>query len=294
MPPLLIAVASCLLGVFLLSSMGAIIKFLGDVYPPQQLSMLRNLFGLVPAAALLAFSADWHKGGRKLGFPQWRYGIFRGLAVTVAQFCFYVSLLHLEFATASTLVFATPLFMTAMSVPVLGERVGPWRWGAVVIGFAGIIMIMRPGSDAFSYYALLPLGAAFGYASSAIVVRRIDPGVPVATLNLHSQVSACLCALVLTAATSGFVAVTEPIDWVWIVAMGMLGGSGVLCLTTAYRLTRPANIAPFEYFGIIFAFILGWIVFGEAPIDRLFPGVLVIVGAGLLIIWRERRAARLR
>ena len=274
--------------------MGESARVLGQVYPPQQLAVLRNFFGLVPAAALLAFSAEWHQGGRKLGFRQWRYGVFRGLAVTIAQFCFYVALLHLEFATASTLVFATPLFLTAMSVPVLGERVGPWRWSAVVIGFLGIVLIMRPGSEVFSYYALLPLGAALGYACSAIVVRRIDPAVPIATLNLHSQLSACLGALVLTAFTSGFVPVQGALDWVWIVAMGLLGGAGVLCLTTAYRLTRPANIAPFEYFGIIFAFILGWLFFDEAPIDRLFPGVLVIVGAGLLIVWREHRASRLR
>ena len=292
MPPLIIAVALCLLGIFLLSAMGAIIKFLGDVYPPQQLSALRNLFGLVPAAALLLFSADWHAKGRKLGFAQWRYGLLRGGAVTLAQYSFYVSLLHLEFATASTLVFATPLVMTALSMPVLGERVGPWRWSAVVAGFVGIIMIMQPGSDVFSLYALLPLGAAIGYATSAIVARLIDKSVPTATLNLHSQVSACLGACALTLFTSGFVAIGSAEHWFWIVSMGVLGGGGVMCLTTAYRLSRPANVAPFEYFGIIFAFVLGWIFFAEAPVDRLFPGVLVIVAAGLLIIWREHRSSR--
>ncbi len=289
MGPLITAIALSLVGIFLLDSMGAIIKHLGQAYPAPQLAMLRNLFGLVPAAALLLHSREWHRGGRRLGFAQWRYGVFRGLATTFAQFCFYVSLSHLEFATASTLVFATPLFLTALSWPVLGERVGPWRWSAVVIGFLGILAIMRPGSDIFTYYAVLPLGAAVGYAASSIVVRRIDTGVPIATLNLHTQLSACLAALALTAVTSGFVQVADVGDWAWIVAMGVLGGGGVLCLTTAYRLTRPANVAPFEYFGIVFAFILGWVFFAEAPVERLFPGVLAIVGAGLLIIWRQRR-----
>ncbi|MEM9141091.1 MAG: DMT family transporter, partial [Pseudomonadota bacterium] len=203
-----------------------------------------------------------------------------------------VSLTKLEFATVSTLAFAGPMFVTALSVPVLGERVGPWRWAAVVIGFVGILLIMRPGTDAFSPWALLPVGAALGYATASVIVRLMDDDVPSPLVNMYSNVSAMAGAAVLT------VLMTEPVpiqswsDAGLIAAMGCTGGIGVLCLTYAYRMCAPSILAPFEYSGILFAFMLGWLVFHEAPFDTLFPGVLFIVGAGLLIVWRERQAKR--
>ena len=95
----------------------------------------------------------------------------RGLSIVFAQGCFYLSIMNLEYATAATLVFATPIFLTALSVPLLGNMVGPWRWFAVLFGFLGIVIIVKPGSDIFSVYALLPVGAAFGYALSSVLVK---------------------------------------------------------------------------------------------------------------------------
>lgn len=286
------AIFFILVAVFLFNVMSAIIKHLDGRYPAQQLSAFRNLFGLIPAILLLLTSQDWHGAGRPLAIRQWKLAFLRGGFVAIAQFCLYLSLIHLELATASTVVFAGPLFVTALSVPVLGDRVGIWRWLAVFVGFAGIVLVIRPGSDVFTLYALLPLGAALCYSCAAVGVRLIDTAIPTATINLYSHVGALIGSTALVIATSGYTPVASYIDWLWIFAIGIVGGGAVLCINTAYRSAQPSSLSPFEYFGIPFSFVLGWIFFAEAPFEKLFPGVILIVGGGFLIIWQERRLLR--
>ena len=287
-PAILINIA----GIFLLDVMGAIIKHLSTGpagYGAAELAAWRNLFAMIPALIVLWLSADWHARGRRLRIRQWALAWLRGAFVAAAQFLFYLSLARLAFATASTITFSMSLFIVAFSVPLLGERVGAVRWLAVVIGFAGVVWVMRPGDDAFSFDALLPLGAAVGYALTSVTARLVDDEVPTALINLYANVAALAGAVILAFATGGFTPVASAGDLVWIVAMGTFGGCGVLCLMISFRMTEPSNLAPFNYFGIPFAFALGWLFFDEAPFGRLFPGVILIVGGGLMIVWRERQ-----
>lgn len=277
-----------LLALLLFDVMGAIVKRLVSTYPAEQLSLLRNLFGLIPSAVLLLLSKDWHRSGRPVKIRQWKLAFGRGLFLTFAQLCFYTSLAHLDFATATTIGFSSPLFITALTWPILRRRVGAWRWLAVLIGFAGIVWVMRPGSEVFSWYALLPLAAALGYGTSAVLIRLFDEDVPSPTINLYSTVGSLVGTAVVVIVLGRATMVASLADWMWILAMGLCGGLAVVALVAAYRLTQPSNLSPFEYFGIIFSFILGWIFFGEAPFGRLIPGVFLIVGGGLLIVWRER------
>ena len=290
-PSLVQAIVLSLMGILLLDTMGAIIKHLVITYPAQQLSAFRNFFGLFPSVLILLMSPEWQESGRKIWIRQWKLALSRGLFVTFAQFFFYLSLFHLALATASTLAFAGPLFVAALSVPLLGDRVGLWRWLAVAAGFTGVVLILRPGSDAFTAYALLPIGAALGYALSTVSVRLITDPVSSATINLYGHVGALICSTAFMFATSGYQPVASLEDWLWIVAMGTAGGFGVLLLVMAYRRTEPSNLAPFDFFGIPFAFALGWIFFDETPFDTLFPGVILIVIGGLVIFWREWRAS---
>jgi drug/metabolite transporter (DMT)-like permease len=288
--PLFNAIAIILLAIFLFDVMGAIIKHLGTRYPAQQLSMLRNVFGLIPSVLVLFYSSSWREAGRPVRLVQWKLAIARGGFVAIAQFCFYLSLIHMEFATASTIAFSGALFVTLLSVPILGHRVGIWRWSAVGVGFVGIVLVMRPDTDSFNVYALLPACAALGYAASSVTAQLFDKSVPTALINLYALAGALTGAVMLVVFTGGYVEVTTYQDWLWLLAMGVAGGSAVFCLVSAYRLTAPSNLAPFEYFSIPFAFLLGWMFFDEAPFHRLIPGVFLIIGGGLLIVWRERKA----
>ncbi|MEM7176398.1 MAG: DMT family transporter [Pseudomonadota bacterium] len=290
---LLKAVACSLTGIFLLDCMGLLVKLLVDVYPAQELAVWRNAFGMIPSLIVLSFAPGWTWRREKILFPRHRLALLRGLFITVAQTSFYFSLSFMQFATASALTFTMSLFVTALSGPVLGNKVGPWRWGAVLIGFSGMMWILKPGGEAFSIAALLPVCAALFYALTTVTAQLFPSEVPTPAINLLTNITALLGAAVLTLCTTGFIPIASWTDMGLIAAMGMFGGCGVLLLIFAYRITEPSNLSPFDYVGILFAFALGWLFFGEAPVDELFPGVIFIVAGGLVILWRERvNAAR--
>ena len=276
--------AGLVLAVLMFDTMGAIVKYLSANYPPQQLSLFRNLFGHCRARRYCSPPAPGT-------WPVGRGGSGNGGWVDARRLCrarairFYAALGHLAFATATTLAFAGPDHHRPVGAGS-GSAVGPWRWSAVVIGFAGVVLIMRPGADVFSLHALLPLGAAFGYACSSVTVQRFDRDVPSPLINLYGTGGALVGAAALVLFSGGFVPVAGPQDWLWLIAMGGLGGCAVLCLITAIAAPDPAiwrhwniSASPFLH--------PGWAIFDEAPFDRLWPGAMLVVGAGLLIIWRE-------
>ena len=272
--------------------MALIIKALSVRYGAAELSAYRNLFGLVPSALALWMTATWRRGDRSLRMRQWRLAVGRGMAVTLAQLLFYLSLGLMAFATATTISYTTALFTTALAVPLLGERVGVIRWAAVAIGFVGVLLIMRPGTDAFAWHMLLPFGASALYAFTGVSARMVDEGVPTPLFNLYSSAVAAVGSVVLAFALGGFSPLASWYDAGMIFLMGLFGGSAVLCLVVSFRMTEPSNLAPFSYFGIPIAFVFRWLFFGEAPIDTLMPGALLIVFGGLMIVFRERRLRR--
>lgn len=286
------AILYSLVAIVLFDAMALIIKHLSDRYGAAELSAYRNLAGLIPSAIVLWTSRDWHRAGRKWRLRQWKLALMRGVFLTFAQFFFYLSLGLLSFATASTITYANAPFMVALAVPLLGERVGWVRWAAVTMGFAGVMMVVGPGRDTFSFAALLPLAAAACYALTGVTARMMDDAAPTALINLYSSVVAVIGALTLATLTTGFTPLEHPSDLWWILAMGLFGGCAVLLLITAYRMAEQSDLAPFSYFGIPFAFVLGWLLYDEAPWRDLFPGALLIIAGGLVIVWRERKINR--
>ncbi|MEM7319760.1 MAG: EamA family transporter [Pseudomonadota bacterium] len=283
-----LAIILSLAALVLFDIMGLIVKHLSPRYSAAELSAYRNFFGLFPSIIALWSARKWHESGRPLRLRQWKLGLARGLFVAVAQFLFYFSLGILPFATATTITYSNAIFMTALAIPILGERVGLVRWSAVLVGFLGVLLIMRPRSDSFEWISLAPLGAAFMYALAGVSARKMDADAPSALINLYSALAALAGSLALATWTGGFSAISNPVDFVWIVAMGGVGGTAVLSLVVSYRMTEQSNLAPFNYFGIPIAFVAGWLVFDETPWDDLFPGALLIAAGGLLVIWRER------
>ncbi|MFV1878382.1 DMT family transporter [Nioella sp.] len=281
-----------LLAILLFDLMGLVIKHLSTTYGAAELSAWRNLFGLIPASIALWSTRSWHAGGRKLRLRQWQIPVIRGFAVTVAQFCFYLALGRLAFATAATISYSNALFILVYSVPLLGERVGLFRWSAALVGFAGVVMVMGPGRDSFTWEALLPLIAAALYAFAGVSSRMMDEDVPSPLINLWSSSVSAIGAFTLAMALGGFTAPASLTDMGWILLMGLCGGSAVLSMVVAYRMTEPGNLAPFAYLGIPTAFVLGWLFFGESPFSDLFPGAILIIAGGMMILWRERRIKR--
>lgn len=289
---LILAIALSLLALTLFDIMGLIIKYLSPRYTAAELSAYRNFFGIFPSVIALWSSPNWHKSGRPWRMRQWKLGLMRGVIVTFAQFCFYYSLGVMAFATATTISYSNAIFMTALAVPLLGEKVGLIRWFAVLLGFVGVVLVMNPTGDGFGLDAMAPLAAAFFYALTGVTARTMDPDVPSPLINLYSVVAALFGAFALAFIAGGFSPIASTQDLLWIIAMGMFGGTAVLCLVVSYRMTEQSNLAPFSYFGIPIAFVAGWLVFDEAPWGDLFPGAILIIAGGLLVIWRERRLKR--
>jgi drug/metabolite transporter (DMT)-like permease len=268
--------------------MGLIIKHLSNDYSATELTVWRNLFGLFPVLIALWSPRTWRINGKALKMRQWKLALLRGAIVTFAQLSFYISLGVMAFATASTIGYSTALFTTAFASLILGERVGWVRWSAVLIGFLGVIMVIQPGAEGFSLYALFPLAAAVFYALIGVTARLFDDDVPSAVINLYSSFTSVIGSILITYFWTGFNEITSLIDMVWIVLMGVLGGTAVLLLVISYRMTEQSNLAPFSYFGIPLSFVLGWLFFNEAPWSTLFPGGVLIAAGGLLVVWRER------
>ncbi|MGC1504235.1 MAG: DMT family transporter [Sulfitobacter sp.] len=284
-----LAILYSLAAIVLFDAMGLLIKHLSVSYSAAELSAYRNIFGLIPSGLVLWWSVEWHRKGRIWKVRQWRLALLRGVLLTGAQLSFYMSLGLLSFATASTITYANALFLVALAVPLLGEKVGIMRWCAVLVGFAGVVLVVGPGRDTFSNAALLPLFAAFCYALVGVTARMMDEDVPTPLINLYSSIIAAVGAFLLVPALGGFSPLRAPSDLIWIAGMGAFGGSAVLLLITAYRMADQSDLAPFSYFGIPIAFVMGWIFYDEAPWSELFPGALLIIFGGLIVIWRERR-----
>ena len=290
--PVLRAILISLLALVLFDLMGLIIKRLSTDYSAAELSAYRNIFGIVPSVIALWASRDWHRAGRQLRVRQTALLCSRGLIVAVAQLMFYLSLGRIAFATASTITYSGAIFTTVFAALLLGERVGPLRWGAVLIGFAGVITVMGLGRDTFSWDSVLPLAAAVLYALTGTTARLVDTDVPSALVNVYSTGFAIIGSILIALFYGGFSPLRRGEDLFWIVAMGGLGGLAVLCIVVSYRMTEQSNLAPFSYFGIPIAFVLGWVFFDETPVRDLFPGALLIIAGGLMVIWRQRRLNR--
>ncbi len=285
------AIGTIILAIFLFDVQGAIIKYMGDRYPVEQIVFFRNVFGIFPSLLVLFTSREWHSQGRRFATGRTTLALGRGVLLVGAQLSFYVSLIRLDLAIATTLAFAGPLFITTLSIPLLGHRVGWWRGGAVVLGFVGVLLIMRPSANTFTVYYLFPVLAAFFYALSSLTSRFFSDDIPTAVINTYASMSTIVLSGFLLVAFGQPQNVASLHDWLWLIGMGTVGGFAVLLLIAAYRMTEPGNLSPFEYFGIPFSFMLGLVFFDESPLGALFPGVLLIVSAGLIVIWREKRLA---
>ena len=284
---LLLAVLLSLSGLFLLDCMGIAIKYLRNDYPAAQLSVFRNLFGMIPCFIALYFSQNWHDNGNKIIIKQWRLGLFRGVFVSVAQLCLYTSYLYIPFALVATMEYTGPMMVTLLAIPLLGEKFGLYKSLAVLSGFVGILFIMEPWSEDFNIIILLPILAALGYSLARVTALNFTIDTPTPLINLYGQVGTMVCSLLLVIIFSMWENFRSFYDILILLIMGLAGGTGTLLLIYGSRRAELSKIMPFDYIEIFFALILGWIFFREWPVDQLFPGGLFIVIGGIIIYLRQ-------
>ena len=284
---LFLAVILSLSGLFLLDCMGIAIKYLRNDYPAAQLSVFRNLFGMIPCFIALYFSQDWHDNGNKVIIKQWRLGLFRGVFVSVAQLCLYTSYLYIPFALVATMEYTGPMMVTLLAIPILGEKFGLYKSLAVLSGFVGILFIMEPWSEDFNIIILLPILAALGYSLARVTALNFTIDTPTPLINLYGQAGTMVCSLLLVIIFSMWENFRSFNDIFILLIMGLAGGTGTLLLIYGSRRAELSKIMPFDYIEIFFALILGWIFFREWPVDQLFPGAFFIIVGGIIIYLRQ-------
>jgi drug/metabolite transporter (DMT)-like permease len=279
-----VGIASILLAVFFFSIVDATAKWLGRDYEPVQIVFLRYAFGLLPVAVLV-----WRGGGlRALRTRRPGLHALRALLVFLALFTFFSGLRRMPLAEAIAVAFTAPLFVTALSAPLLAEPVGARRWSAVVIGFIGALIMIRPGAAGFRVEALWILAAALSFALAMLLTRRMTRSETNVAMLAYTTLGAGLVSLPLMP----FVWRTPAGGDVWLFGLvGLLGGFAAYFVIAAYRHAPAALVAPFEYTALVWGAILGWILWREQPAPLIWAGAAVIVLSGLYITHRETFSA---
>ena len=273
-------------GMAMLASLDAVGKLATQTYPVSQVLFLRFAVFLAFALALAA-----RRGGVRpmLRTRNWRLQLFRSFLLALEMWLFVYAISKLPLADVHAVAAVSPLIATALAVPLLGERVGPWRWAAVALGFAGTLIVIRPGIGVFDPLTILPLVAAFAWAYYQLLLRRLRDDPPETTLLYTAIVG-----LVVWSTTAPFAWVPpDTHGWALLGAIGILGVVTHGLLILAAREAPAAVLQPFSYTLLVWATVWGWVGFGAFPDRWTIVGASVVVASGLFAIWREhRRAAR--
>jgi drug/metabolite transporter (DMT)-like permease len=260
----------------------ALVKYASQTMPAAQLIFIRGVM-----ATLLVLAAAQAMGA----MPRIReiargWVAVRGLVDAIGSLLVLVSLFHLPLANATAINMASPLFIVALAVPLLGERVDARRGAAIAAGFAGVLLVIQPRIEGFNAYALLCLAATLLHAVRDLSVRRIPPGVPSLAITLATAVAVTLLA--------GLLSVPQGWQPLGLREIALLAGASVF-LASGYHLiirsTRMGDmstIAPWRYTGLLWALIVGWVIWGDLPNALGWAGIALLIAAGVYLIRRER------
>ncbi|MBN9333082.1 DMT family transporter [Devosia sp.] len=220
----------------------------------------------------------------------WKLEILRGTCLLATTGLNFLAMRYLPLTVTSAIQFTSPLIICAMSGPLLGDKVGWRRWLAIGVGFIGILIIVRPGSEAFQPAALLSLGCAFFLALFSILTRKLAGVDSASTQQFFAGATPVI--LLAPVAFTDWAWPAQPISWVAFFVMGAAGLGGHYLNSVAHRFAAPAILAPFSYLSLLYLSIASWLIFDQPP-DRLFIlGATIIVASGLYIWLRERKISK--
>ena len=256
-------------------------KWLSASMPSIQITWLRYATHVLVLSVALRVWRDLSPFRTKRPWMQF----LRGMTLLGSTFFNFWALRYLQLAEASAIMFASPLLVTALAWPMLGERVGARRWGAVVVGFIGVLIVLRPGTGAMHWAAGLSLCAMVSYAFYAILTRQMHR--TESSLNML-MLSAVVGLVVLSPVAPAAVSALHGWQWALALLMGALGASGHYALVYAHAIAKASTLAPFIYMQMIWMILFGWLIFHQLPDVWTIVGTAVIAGAGLYILHRER------
>lgn len=249
-------------------------------YSLEQFVFLRSIFGLLIFIAMMRQFG----GFENLKTRRWPWHLLRTLLAAGAMFGFFFGLARMPLVNALTLGFTAPLMVTALSVPFLGEHVGWRRWTAVVFGFIGVVIILRPGAGLMTPAAVAVIAAAFCYACLAITARKLSDTETSFSLSVYVITGPLLISLSLL---PGNWSVPTVSGWMLFLLAGACSAVAWVGIIGGYRRASPAMLAPFEYTALIGGAIAGYYIWNEVPDRWVITGALVILGSGLFIVYRE-------
>ena len=271
-----------LIGSFLLTMNDAVLKLLTVSYPTGQLICIRGIFVLL----ILVF-VTWRSGHvAKLSITSYSGQVGRASCLVIGTFCWIIGLNYLPLADAVAIAYCGPLFITILASPLLGEKIGWQRWSTVLIGFCGVLLITRPGSGAMQWAVLLPFVASFTGALRDIITRRISS---------HETSESMLFFSTAALAIAGFC--TLPFRWVLptLIDLGLLAFSAVFLagahylMIECFRLGEAAFVAPFKYSGIVWAIVLGFLLWQDIPDAWMISGAIIVISGGIYMLRLEAR-----
>jgi len=267
------------LSVCTFSVMDLLVKWSSD-YPTGEVLFFRGFFGLLPTYFLIP------KNKLKTFYTTKRSKehLFRCLMGLIALIAIVIALRELPLAVVVSLSYAAPLFITVLSIFLLSEKVGIFRWLAVLIGFIGVIIIAEPGFKGMNYLYFLPLIFCIGMAFVTITIRKLSTTEPIWLISIFFTITISIAGLA-----------TIPMGWIMpnfqdfilLALIGVTGGSANLFLTQSYKLSEVSLVAPLKYLALIFAIIFGYLIWNEIPTIKTLIGASLVVLASLIIFRRE-------
>jgi drug/metabolite transporter (DMT)-like permease len=298
-----LATLCVLTGIGLASAQDAVVKYMSSGYPAYEMLLFRCIGSLPVLAVMLHKEGNW-----SLSTPLWPRVLLRSLILAGAYLSFVLAIAAMPIANAVAIYFTMPFFVAGLAGPLLGERVRFHRWMAIIAGFVGVMIMVRPGVGVFEPAALLALMSAMGYAVGQMLGRPLSQKVaPIVIATWQNFVYAAMAIAMLILFSAGdFGSFSHPSlvflsrAWVWpgafdaalLLAHGVLAGCAMILFIHAYRLAETNFVAPFEYSAMIWAVGYGLLLFGDFPDGYTWVGGGVVILAGILMILRDRQLDR--
>ena len=301
---------------FIIAAMAAIsvndmlVKAFSGGYPLHEIVLIRSGIGIFLSLILVQLEGGWTILRTKTPFLH----ALRGIVIVISNLTYFTALAVIPLADATALFFVAPLMITLFSIPILGEKVGPMRLAAVVVGFFGVVLMMQPWASTSPggvsrWILLLPVISAMTYAFNQVLTRKLGVASKASAMSVYIQVTFIIVSLLvwLVAGDGHYAGMTDNPSLIfllrpWVMPQGLdlwlflgLGLNSAIIgytISQAYRMANAATVAPFEYAGLPMAIFWGWAIWGELPGFWVMTGIVLIVGSGLFVFLREQARSR--